>query len=58
MKLKRFSDIKLDTVTTRIPAALNVKLKAEAILRKTTQSELIRKAIEAYMENIGKEGQA
>lgn len=49
--MKRYTDIKLDTITTRIPAALNVKIKAEAFLRKKTQSEIVRMAIEAFFNN-------
>ncbi len=52
MSAKRMADLKLDTITARIPAALNVRLKAEAVIRKTTQSEIVRLAIETYMNNI------
>lgn len=51
MSAKRMTDVKLDTVTTRIPAALNVKITAEAFMRNTTRAEIVRMAIEAYINN-------
>ena len=47
--MKSFQDVKLDTVTTRIPAWLNLQISVEAELTKKTKSEVIRIALENFV---------
>jgi predicted DNA-binding protein len=49
--MKPYSQLKYDTITTRIPAALNVRLTALAFSEDVPRAELVRKAIEEYLEN-------
>ena len=49
--MKNPHSVKLDTVTTRIPAWLNVKLTVEAELTKKTKSEVVRIALENFINS-------
>ena len=46
--MKKWQDVKFETVTVRMPGDLSVKLEAEAFRRNTTKAELVRQAVDAY----------
>lgn len=47
--MKQYKDVKFDTVTVRMPGDLSIKLEAEAFMRNTTKAELVRLAVDAYL---------
>lgn len=47
--MKQYKDVKFDTVTIRMPGDLSIKLEAEAFMRNTTKAELVRQAVDAYL---------
>jgi predicted DNA-binding protein len=47
--MKQYKDVKFDTVTVRMPGDLSIKLEAEAFMRNTTKAELVRQAVDAYL---------
>jgi predicted DNA-binding protein len=49
--MKQYKDVKFETVTTRMPAELSLKLAAESIRRNTTKAELVREAVDAYLNH-------
>lgn len=46
---KQYKDVKFETVTVRMPGDLSIKLEAEAFMRNTTKAELVRQAVDAYL---------
>lgn len=46
---KKWQDVKYETVTVRMPAVLSIKLDTEAVRRNTTKAELVREAVDAYL---------
>lgn len=49
--MKQYKDVKFDTVTVRMPGDLSIKLEAEAFMRNTTKAELVRQAVDAYLND-------
>ncbi len=49
--MKQYKDVKFDTVTVRMPGDLSIKLEAEAFMRNTTKAELVRQAVDAYIND-------
>lgn len=47
--MKQYKDVKFETVTVRMPGDLSIKLEAEAFMRNTTKAELVRQAVDAYL---------
>lgn len=47
--MKQYKDVKFYTVTVRMPGDLSIKLEAEAFMRNTTKAELVRQAVDAYL---------
>lgn len=47
--MKQYKDVKFDTVTVRMPGDLSIKLEAEAFMRNTTKAELVRQAVDTYL---------
>ena len=52
------SDMASNRITVRIPAELTSRLRSRSRVRGTTESELVREALESYLGNSGAERSA